>query len=319
MDRIIKFTEAIREATEQEMNRDSSVVVLGLGVDDERGLSGTTHGLVDIFGPERVFDTPLAEEGMTGIAVGMAMSGLRPIHTHARMDFLLLAMNQVINVASKCHYMYGGQTKVPLVIRVLIGDGWGAQHSQGLHSLFAHIPGLKVLAPSNPYDAKGCLISAIRDNNPVIFIEQFKCYSIEGIVPKDPYTVEIGKAKVCRHGTDVTLVSNSWYTNLCLQAANQVNISAEVIDLVSISPLDMPTIFDSVSKTGRLLVVDGAWTNCGITAEIIARVCEKFNGENIKVDRIGFRNTPCPNAQNLENYFYPSAESIERHLYSIIN
>lgn len=319
MGRVIKYTEAIREATEQEMHNDKNVIVMGLGVDDERGLSGTTKGLVDTFGPDRVFDTPLAEEGMTGIAVGMAMSGLRPIHTHARMDFLLLAMNQVINIAAKCHYMYGGQTKVPIVIRVLVGDGWGAQHSQGLHSLFAHIPGLKVVAPSNPYDAKGCLISAIRDNNPVIFMEQFKCYSLEGEVPEEPYEVEIGKAKICREGRDVTVVSNSWYTNLCIRAISDTNIDAEVIDLVSISPLDIDTIVDSVFKTRRLLVVDGAWTNCGITAEVIARVSEHFSGEIIKVDRLGFMPTPCPNAENLESLFYPSVDSIRSRINAIIS
>ena len=177
MKRIISYTEAILEATEQEMIRDSSVILLGQGVDYDRGLLGTTKGLVNKFGFRRVFDTPLSEDGMTGISIGAALAGLRPIHTHVRMDFLTLTMNQLINIAAKARYMYGGAVAVPLVIRTLIGDGWGAQHSQGLHSLFVNIPGLKVVAPSTPYEAKGCLIQAIRDNNPVIFVEHFKLYA----------------------------------------------------------------------------------------------------------------------------------------------
>src|SRR6266536_3527390 len=165
MERILSFGDAIREATTQEMERDRSVIVLGIGVDDFKAVWGTTKGLVERFGPERCFDTPLAEDAMTGVAIGAALAGLRPIHVHIRMDFLMLCMNQLVNMASKAHYMYGGTVKVPMVIRSMIGKSWGqgAQHSQGLHSLFMHIPGLKVFAPSTPYDSKGCLVSAIRD------------------------------------------------------------------------------------------------------------------------------------------------------------
>lgn len=316
MKRIISYTEAILEATEQEMVRDSNVILLGQGVDYDRGLLGTTKGLVNKFGPNRVFDTPLSEDGMTGISIGAAMSGLRPIHTHVRMDFLTLAMNQLINIAAKARYMYGGQVKVPLVIRTLIGDGWGAQHSQGLHSLFANIPGLKIVAPSTPFDAKGILITAIRDNNPVIFIEHFKLYAETGDVPGKPYAIPFGKAIVRKKGTDVTLVGISWMNVECLKASEhleKIGTHAEVIDPVSLAPLDIDTIIKSVQKTGKLIVVDAAWTSCGVSAEIVARVAEHFSAKKlITIERIGFAPVPSPNTPALEKYFYPNAESIAR-------
>jgi len=313
MTRKLTFTEAINEATAQEMARDSNVVLLGLGVDDERGLQGTTIGLVAKFGPERVFDTPLAEEGMTGIAVGMAQAGLRPIHNHARMDFLLIALNQIINVAAKSHYMYGANTHIPLVVRVLIGDGWGAQHSQGLHALFAHIPGLKVVAPTTPYDAKGCLISAIRDNNPVIFVEHFKLYSQIGEVPKESYTVPLGVSKLIQEGKDITIIGVSWSVAMSLSSIKilqEHNIQPEIIDLLSISPINMDLIIDSAKKTGRVLIVDSAWTSCGISAEIVSRIVEKVGNSSIKFQRLGFAPVPCPNSISLEEAFYPNPSKI---------
>ena len=316
MKRIISYTEAIREATEQEMLRDSSVILLGQGVDYDRGLLGTTKGLVKTFGSKRVFDTPLSEDGMTGVSIGAALAGLRPIHTHVRMDFLTLTMNQLINIAAKARYMYGGTVAVPLVIRTLIGDGWGAQHSQGLHSLFVNIPGLKVVAPSTPYEAKGCLIQAIRDNNPVIFIEHFNLYAENGHVPEEPYVIPFGKAIVRRKGSDVTLVGISYMNVECQNAADHlkgVGVSAEVIDPVSLAPLDIETIIKSVKKTGRLIVADVAWTSCGVSAEIVARVAEHFGGKKqISMERIGFAPVPSPSTPALEKYFYPTAESIAR-------
>lgn len=322
MKRIISYTEAIREATAQEMKRDTSVILLGQGVDYDRGLLGTTSGLVNTFGPKRVFDTPLSEDGMTGISIGAAMSGLRPIHTHVRMDFLTLTMNQLINIAAKAHYMFGGRIKVPLVIRTLIGDGWGAQHSQGLHSLFANIPGLKIVAPSTPYEAKGCLIQAVRDNNPVIFIEHFKLYTEKGHVPKKPYTVAFGKAMIRRKGSDVTIVGISYMNIECLKAAvylEEVGVNAEIIDPISIAPLDMDTIIKSVQKTKKLLVVDAAWTSCGVSAEILAKVAEHFGPNKIKVGRLGFAPVPSPNAPTLEKNFYPNAQSIARTVFTIVH
>jgi pyruvate dehydrogenase E1 component beta subunit len=313
-DRILSYAEAVREGTEQEMARDSAVVLLGQGVDYDRGLLGTTRGLVQRFGASRVFDTPLAEDGMTGISIGAAMSGLRPIHTHVRMDFLTLCMNQLINIAAKAHYMFGGSVKVPLVIRTLIGDGWGAQHSQGLQSQFVNIPGLKIVAPSTPHDAKGCLAQAVRDDNPVIFIEHFKLYTEHGNVPKQPYTIEFGKSVIRRKGKDITLVGISQANVECLKAANYLEnagISAEVIDPVSLAPLDMKTILASLAKTGRLLVVDTAWTACGVSAEIVAIAAENFSSRRkLSMKRLGFAPVPSPNAPALEKHFYPDAEKI---------
>lgn len=314
MERIISYTEAIREATEQEMARDHSVILLGQGVDYDRGLLGTTKGLSKKFGGKRVFDTPLSEDGMTGISIGAALAGLRPIHTHVRMDFLTLAMNQLINIAAKAHYMYGGAVSVPLVIRTLIGDGWGAQHSQGLHSLFVNIPGIKVVAPSTPYEAKGLLIQAIRDNNPVIFVEHFKLYAQNGHVPKKSYAVPFGKAVVRRKGSAVTLVAISYMNVVCQDAARhleKIGVDAEVIDPVSLAPLDIETIIKSVKKTGKLIVADTAWTSCGVSAEIVARVAEYFGTKkHILIKRVGFAPVPSPNTLALEKEFYPHVKNI---------
>ncbi len=323
MNRIISYTEAILEATNQEMDRDPNVFLLGQGVDYNRGLLGTTKGLVDKFGAKRVFDTPLSEDGMTGISIGAALFGLRPIHTHVRMDFLTLTMNQLVNIAAKSRYMFGGKLNVPLVIRTLIGDGWGAQHSQGLHSQFANIPGLKIVAPSTPYEAKGCLIQAIRDNNPVIFIEHFKLYSEMGQVPEKPYAIPFGKSVIRKSGRDITIVGISWMSVECQNAASylaKMGVDAEIIDPISIVPLDINSIIKSVKKTKKLLVVDAAWTSCGMSAEIVASIAEHFGGKDkIEMKRIGFAPVPSPNSIALEKHFYPNAESITRTAMKMLN
>ncbi|MBV9921637.1 MAG: alpha-ketoacid dehydrogenase subunit beta, partial [Pseudonocardia sp.] len=212
VERVISYAEALREATESEMARDPNVFLLGQGVDDFKGMYGTTKGLAERFGGERAFDTPLSEEGITGVAIGAALAGMRPILTHIRMDFLLLSMNQVVNIAAKSRYMFGGQVKVPLVIRSVIGRSWGqgAQHSQGLHSYFMHVPGLKVVAPATPYDAKGCLIAAVRDDNPVLYVEHRLAHFQKGPVPDHLYTVRPGRARITAPGEDVTLVGISY-------------------------------------------------------------------------------------------------------------
>src|SRR4051812_23294232 len=194
--RTLSFVDAVREAADLEMGRDPSVVVFGLDVDDPKAIQGTTRGLLERHGPERVFGTPLSEDAMTGVAVGMALAGLRPIHVHIRMDFLMLAMNQLVNVAAKSRYMYGGRVSVPMVVRSMIGKSWGqgAQHSQGLYSFFMHVPGLKVVAPSTPYDAKGCLAAAVRDDNPVLFVEHRLLHFHRGPVPEGDYEVRPGRA-----------------------------------------------------------------------------------------------------------------------------
>lgn len=315
------YVEALREAQDQAMEHDENVFLMGLDIDDHLGIQGTTKGLVDKFGVERVFTTPLSEDAMTGVAIGAAMSGLKPIHIHIRMDFLLLCMNQLINIGAKAHYMYGGNVNVPLVVRCIIGKSWGqgAQHSQALHSLFMHIPGLKIVAPSNAYDAKGLLLSAVNDPNPVIFMEHRLLYNSESEVPNEPYTVDIGKSKVIKKGNDITIVAISNMVIESLRAAEflkTIGIDATVIDLVSLSPLDIAPIADSLTETGRLLVVDNAWLNCGASAEIISRVCE-LNIGVIAVKRIGFAETTCPTTPVLENEFYPSPMTISKAAVSL--
>lgn len=316
MDRVLNYSQAIREATEQEMTRDSSVIVLGMGVDDPLGIYGTTKGLVEQFGRERVFDTPLAEDAMTGVAIGAAMGGLRPIHVHIRMDFALLAMNQLVNMAAKTNYMYGGAISVPIVVRAIIGRSWGQgpQHSQALHSMFMHVPGLKVVAPTTPYDAKGCLAASIRDANPTIIIEHRMLSGLQSHVPEEPYTVPFGKARILEEGTDITIVGISHMAVECLRAKtylDAIGISAEIIDPVSLSQLDIDSIAESTRKTGNLLVVDNAWTNCGASAEIVAGTMESLQGaREFSVRRMGFEPVPCPTTKNLENLFYPNARTI---------
>ena len=314
--RTISFVDAVREAAEQEMVRDDSVVVFGLDVDDPKAIQGTTRGLLEKFGPERVFGTPLSEDAMTGAAIGMALAGLRPIHVHIRMDFLLLAMNQLVNVAAKSRSMFGGRANVPMVVRAMIGKSWGqgAQHSQGLHSMFMHVPGIKVVAPSTPYDAKGCLAAAVRDNDPVLYVEHRLLHFQKGPVPEASYTVQPGKARITRPGEDVTIVGISYMQVEALRAAKYleaVGINAEVIDPIWLSPLDIDTICESVERTGRLLVVDTAWTNCGAAAEIVAQVAERLQGvRDLRMKRMGFAPTTCPTTPALENLFYPNGQTI---------
>lgn len=323
MERILTYQQAIYEATEQAMSCDLSVIVIGQGVDDPKGTVGTTKGLVEKFGPGRVFDTPLSEDGMTGVAIGAALAGLRPIHVHTRMDFVLLAMNQIINMAAKIHYMSGGVLCVPIVIRSIIGKSWGQgpQHSQSLYPLFMNIPGLKITAPSTPYDAKGCLIESIRDNNPVIFVEHRLLYYQKGTVPQNAYAVPFGKARILAEGKDITLVGISQMAVECLRASRhlqEVGISAEVIDPVSLSPLDINTIESSVLKTKKLIIVDNAWITAGVGAEIIAQITERHNNRAIVVRRMGFAFTPCPTTPALEEHFYPNAKRIAFEAYGML-
>ena len=322
--RMLSYSDALLEATVQEMERDESVVVMGLDVDDFRGIYGTTLNLHERFGADRSFHTPLSEDAMTGAAIGMAMAGLRPIHVHIRMDFVLLAMNQLINIAAKARYTYGGQVEVPMVVRSIIGRSWGqgAQHSQGLQSLFMHIPGLKVVASTTPYDAKGALVASIRDNDPVMFVEHRMIHHFTGHVPESLYATEIGKARQLEAGEDITIVGISYYAMEAVRAAHklaEVGISAEVIDPVWLAPLDLDTIVASVRKTGHLLVVDSGWTQCGASAEIALRVVEALQEERpVRVHRMGFAPVTCPTTRNLENLFYPNANTIAATAYAAV-
>lgn len=324
MERILSYVEAVREATELEMARDPSVIVFGLDVDDPKAIQGTTKGLLEKFGPSRVFGTPLSEDAMTGAAIGMALAGLRPIHIHIRMDFLLLALNQLVNIAAKARYMYGGQVNIPLVVRSMIGRSWGqgAQHSQGLYSYLMHVPGLKVVAPTTPHDAKGCLIAAIRDGNPVMYVEHRILHFQKGPVAEGLYTVGPGKARVTVTGNEITLVGISFMQVECLRAQRyleKAGISAEVIDPIWLSPLDIETIIASVQKTGRLCVVDNGWTTCGASAEIVARVAEHFQGEKrVQFGRMGFAPVTCPTTSSLEEFYYPNARTIASKAHAMV-
>jgi pyruvate dehydrogenase E1 component beta subunit len=314
--RTLAYVDALREAVEQEMERDASVFLFGLDVDDHKAIQGSTRGLRDRFGPARVFTTPLSEDAMTGVAIGAAMAGMRPIHVHIRMDFLMLCMNQLVNIAAKARSMYGGQVRVPMVVRCMIGKSWGqgAQHSQAPYAMFMHVPGLRVIAPSNAYDAKGGLIAAIRDDDPVIVVEHRLLYGTRAEVPAEPFAIELGRARVRAEGDDITVVAISSMVVEALRARELVRargIAAEIIDPVSLAPLDIDTILASALRTGRLLVVDNGWTMCGAGAEIVARVLERAGPRaGIQVGRLGFAPTTCPATPALEEAFYPNPSTI---------
>ncbi|MBI4398821.1 MAG: alpha-ketoacid dehydrogenase subunit beta [Candidatus Omnitrophica bacterium] len=316
--RNLTFAQAIQEATMQEMERDSNVFIYGIGLPTHPKIFGTTEGLEERFGAKRCFDSPISEDSMTGFGIGAALSGLRPIQVHIRVDFLILAMNQLVNMASSYSYGSGGKLSVPLVVRAIIGRGFGQgyQHSKSLLSTFAHIPGLKVIAPSTPYDAKGLLISAIRDNNPVLVLEHRWLYWAESHVPEEPYTVPIGKGNMLREGKDITVVATSWMNIEALKAAEilaRAGVSVEIIDPRTLSPLDDGLITESVKKTGHCIVADYDWLHCGFSAEVSARVGEQcFGYLQSPVERIGFASTPCPTTRFLENKFYPNAIHIIR-------
>lgn len=312
----LTYREAIHEATYQALESDKGVFVMGEGVDDPGGVFGTTKGLVERFGKDRIMDTPLAENGITGVAVGAAAAGTRPILVHMRVDFLPLSMDQIINHAAKWHYMFGGTVSMPLTIRAIIGRGWGsaAQHSQSLQALFAHIPGIKVVMPATPYDAKGLLTASIYDNNPVVFIEHRWLYEHVGHVPQDAYHVPIGEGVVRRSGADATVAAVSYmvYEAMCAaQILSQQGIECEVIDLRTLKPMDAGIIMESVKRTGRLVVADTGWKECGIGAEVTARVVEEaFRHLKAPVVRVALPDCPTPASHVLEKAYYPDKEDI---------
>jgi len=316
MTRELHLYEAIREAIDICMEDDPSVYILGLGVPDPKGIFGTTLGLQEKFGADRVMDIPCAENTMTGVALGSSLVGFRPIITHQRVDFSLLSLDQIVNQAAKWHYMFSGQSSAPMVIRMVIGRGWGQgpQHAQSLEAWFAHIPGLKVVAPTTPFDAKGLLIESVRDNNPVIFFEHRWLHNITGPVPEGSYTVPIGKGRMVKEGDDVTIITFSYMVLEAMKAADfllKYNIHCEIIDLRSLRPLDTDIIFTSVKKTGRLLVIDNDWKTGGFGAEIISTVVEQtFGYLKEPPHRIGFPECPSPCSPALAEFFYPHAKDI---------
>ncbi len=321
-----KFTapQAICETLSQALALDPNIFVMGQGVDDPTGMFGTTCGLQKRFGPERVFDTPLSENALTGIATGAALTGLKPIYLHNRPDFLLLAMDQIINHAAKLSYMFAGKLKVPLVIMATIGKGWGSgpQHSQSLHGLFLHIPGLKLVMPSTAYDAKGLLVSSIADNNPVLFIEHRWLFKHTSYVPEELYAIPFGKGLVRRFGNDVTIIGISYMVIEALRAAEELakqGIEAEVLDPRTLKPLDEEIILQSIKKTGRLIIVDTDWLTGGTASEIAAFAAEKaFNFLKAPVKRIAWPDIPVPSGHTLEEAFYPTVQTIVQNVKEII-
>lgn len=282
--RTLQYNEAIREATELCMDADERVYIMGLGVTDPKSIFGTTTGLEARFGSQRVLDMPVAENTMTGVGIGSALVGMRPIMVHQRIDFALLALDQLVNNAAKWQFMFAGQKSVPLVVRLLIGRGWGQgpQHSQSLQATFAHIPGLKVVMPTTPYDAKGMLIAAVEDPNPVIFIEHRWLHHVFGPVPEGRYTVPLSSAAVVREGKDVTIAATSLSVLESLRAADALakqGIDAEVIDVRTLKPLDTGTILASVAKTGAFVAVDHGWRFLGFAGEVVATVAEHAFGQ----------------------------------------
>lgn len=314
--RKLSYGEALCEALDQALERDKSVYAMGQGVDDPGGMFGSTLDLHKKHGRDRVFDTPLSEAGIVGMAIGSAMVGLRPVSIHNRPDFLLVCADQIINHAGKWSYMFAGQVPVPIVIRSCIGRGWGsaAQHSQSLHSIFTHVPGLKVVMPSTAYDAKGLLIASIADNNPVIFMEHRWLYKHQSHVPKDVYAIPFGEGVVRREGRDLTIVAFSHMVIETLRAAEicaKEGIDVEVIDPRTLKPLDEKLILSSVKKTGKLLVADLGWRTSSISSEVVSIVCEKgFDLLTAAPMRVTLPDIPTPSSYVLENAFYPGVDEL---------
>lgn len=314
--RSISYCQAINETLHQLFDSDDRALLIGQGVTSPWYVGSTTTGLVDRFGPERVIDTPVSENGMTGVAIGAALAGMRPILVYPRMDFMYYAMDQLANHAANWHYMFGGRVSVPLVIWAIVNRGGeqAAQHSQALQAIFTHIPGLKVVMPSNPYDAKGLLAASAADGNPVVYIDDRWLYSHVGDVPEELYSVPIGKGAVVKEGKDVTVIATSHMTSVAMEAARNVEregIEVEMIDLRSLKPLDQGLLLESVEKTGRVVIADGGWKTAGIAAEVSAVIVENaFKHLRAMIMRVSLPDAPAPASLALEKVYYPKAEDI---------
>ena len=314
--RVITFGEAIREAIAEEMRRDPRVFIIGEDVAETGTVFRVLQGLVDEFGKERVIDSPISEAGIAGLGVGAAMTGMRPIVDIMFGDFITLTMDQMVNQAAKTHYMSGGKLKVPMVLRTTMGATRrsAAQHSQSLHAWFSHIPGLKVALPATPYDAKGLMKSAIRDDNPVAIFEDKMMYTLKGPVPAEEYTIPFGVADIKRAGDDITLVATSSMVHVALEAADrlvEIGISAEVVDPRTTIPLDKQTLVDSAKKTSRALVIDEGYEQYGVTGEIASVIADgAFYYLDAPVKRMGAMNVPVPFSPVLEDQTVPTAERV---------
>lgn len=320
------FRQALNEALHLEMSRDKNVIVFGEDVcggtggtgekDAWGGAFGVTKGLLSEFGPDRIMDTPITESAFVGAAVGAAMTGLRPVTEIMFVDFLGVCFDQIFNQAAKVRYMFGGKADMPMVLRASYGAGASSasQHSQALYPIFTHIPGLKVVVPSNPYDAKGLLINAIRDEDPVIFLEHKMLYDISAEVPDEAYKVPFGEAGIIREGEDVTLISLGKMVNVCQEAADELakeNVAASILDLRTISPLDEETILEFTEETGRVVIVDEAYPRCGVAADVSSIIVEKaFSDLKAPIKKVTPPHSPVPYAPNLEQAFLPSSQNV---------
>ena len=314
---VITMREALNQALFEEMTLNPDVFVLGEDIGVFEGSYKVTAGLLKEFGEKRVIDTPIAEEVIVGVGIGAAMLGLRPVAEIMTINFVLVAMDQVVNHAAKIRYMFGGEVGVPLVIRTPGGGGQQltAQHSQSLEVMFAHVPGLKVVAPSSPRDAKGMLKAAIRDDNPIMFIENISLYNVRGEVPDEEFVASLDKAEILRSGTDISLIGHSKGVVLALEAARRLSeesgVEAEVVDLRSLRPLDRETIVDSVKRTNRAVLIEEGWPTYGITAEVSATLMEQaFDYLDAPVMRIGGKEVPMPYSKPLENAAIPTVDSV---------
>lgn len=320
--RKITYCNALSEGLLEVMNYDPSVFVMGQSGEDKAAMFGSLKLAIEKFGTDRVFDLPLSEAGITGWGTGAAIGGLKPVMTHHRNDFLLLAADQIINHAAKWMYMHS--TPVPWTIRAIIGRGWGqaGQHSQSLQALFAHIPGLKVVMPFSPFDAKGLLIASVLEPCPVIILEHRRLFDVQGDVPEGFYKVPLGKANILRTGNDLTIVAISQMlmeADLAAQALAKAGIEVELIDPRTIKPIDSKTILNSVKKTGRLIICDTSWKQFGISAEIAAFVSEKaFEYLKSPIMRIGLPDSPTPASYKLEQLYYPGVAEILKSVFKIL-
>jgi acetoin:2,6-dichlorophenolindophenol oxidoreductase subunit beta len=314
--RSLTLAQAIREALAEEMRRDPTIFIMGEDVAEAGTPFKVLSGLVEEFGPTRVIDSPISEAGITGIGVGSAMTGMRPVIDLMFGDFITLAMDQIVNQAAKVHYMSGGKLKVPLVVRTTLGATRrsAAQHSQSLHAWVSHVPGLKVVLPSTPYDAKGLLKTAIRDDNPVVFFEDKLMYQLKGLVPEGDYTIPFGVADIKRAGTDITLVATSSMVQVALAAAEELeklSISAEVVDPRTTFPLDKQSLIESAKKTSRAIVIDEGYERYGVTAELAAVIAEgAFYYLDAPVKRLGAMDVPVPFSPVLEDLTVPTPASV---------
>ena len=308
--RRLTYSLAINEAFHQMMRLDESVILIGQGVKSPWYVGNTAQGLIREFGEQRVIDTPVSENSMTGAAVGAALAGMRPVVVHPRMDFMFYAFDPIINEAANWFYMSGGKASVPVVFWGVINRGGeqAAQHSQALHAMFSHAPGLKVVMPATPYDAKGLMVAAIKDENPVVFVDDRWLYDTEGDVPEELYSVPIGKGAIRKEGKDVSLIASSFMVGESLKAASELekfDIDAEVLDLRTVKPLDVELILKSVAKTGRAVIVDSGWKTCGLAAEVCAIIAENDLGRlKSPVRRVTLPDIPAPATRSLETSYY---------------